>query len=113
MSDTHSSEYSRQEVLSEGTGESEGNSSRGEGSRSESVMSDTHSSEYSETTSGDISWTEHNSQEMESNKYATDTPEESETGISENKRKAGEGEINSNLPKRFKGNRNFSIGGES
>ena len=65
-------EETSEEVSSEGTGESEGFSSRGEGSSSESVKSDTHSSEYSET---------------ESNKRATDAAEESETGIFPNKRK--------------------------
>ena len=73
-------------------GESEGFSSRGEGSSSESVRSDTHSSEYSETSSGDISCTEHKREEMESNNSTTDGAEESQTGIFPNKRKAGEGD---------------------
>ena len=110
---TGGSEEEEEEVGSEGTAESEGFSSRGEGSSCESVRSDTHTSEYSETSAGDISCTEHKREETEINKHTTDRAEESQTGIFPNKRKGGEGTVDSYSSKCLKGNTDFTSEGET
>ena len=106
-------EETSEEIMSEATGESEGFTSRGETSTSESAQSDTHSSEYSETMAGDISSTEHKSEETESNNDATEGAEESEKGISQNKRRQREGTVDIHSSKRLRRDKDFTTEGET